>query len=462
MSNEFDRIRDKIIFTVPPNDFPRLMEELRSEWMKDYNVVSEDTKKNMIQTLKDITLDLSSYLVQWNLQRLGDNKSLTSDELENEINWNYQLFTCWAGQDKVETLKRERESIQKSNLMALTKASVNGDLNTYWGNDYASKLRWSMRRGGILATTNPQLVNTARKEAPEVWDPIKERLRKEHSGASPEELGAAMTVEVILKNAWEMRPIYEASGGQFGYISLQVNPKNSYDSEGMITEALKIYELLSQAMARTPNVVFKVPATAAGIPVAKELTSRGIGVNITVNFALAQQLAFAEAIEAGKAKVSFLTEMNGRLDDPIAEELESLGVADAKEVSTWAGVAVTRRAYSMLYTEKGYSKSALLVASLRGPWHIDRSLANGPVPLYITVFPDKALQYDEEPRTLKPVIHEDIPADVMSKLKKSKLFMQAYEPDGLKPEEFSSFGPADKTLKSFNTDYDDFLKYLMG
>ncbi len=460
MSNEFSCVHNEMIFTVAPNDFPRLMEELRSEWMKDYNVVSEDTKKDMVQTLEDINLDLGSYLVRWNLQRPEDVKSLSQDELENEINWNYQLLMCWAGQDRVNSLKKESESICRSNLMALTKSSANGDLNTYWGNDYASKLRWAMRRGGILATTNPQLVNTARKEEPEVWDPIKERLCKEHSGSNPEELGAAMTVEVILKNAWEMRPIYEASGGRFGYISLQVSPKNSYDSEGMITEALKIYDLLSQTMDCTPNVIFKVPATAAGIPVAKELTSKGIGVNITVNFALAQQLAFADVIESGKAKVSFLTEMNGRLDDPVAKELESLGVADAKEVSTWAGVAVTRRAYSMLYSEKGYSRSSLLVASLRGPWHIERSLGDGPVPLYITVFPDKALQYDEEPRSLKPVIDEDIPVDVLRKLKKSKLFMQAYEPDGLKPEEFDSFGPVDKTLKSFNEGYDDFLKYL--
>ena len=51
----------------------------------------------------------------------------------------------------------------------------------------------------------------------------------------------------------------------------------------MIEVALKIYEGLCREIGGTPNTVFKVPGTKAGIDVAGELTSRGIGVNVTVN-----------------------------------------------------------------------------------------------------------------------------------------------------------------------------------
>lgn len=414
-----------------------------------------------MRVLASMTLDLQSHLLRWNLQRPDDKEGLTAEEVEREVEWNYQILMCWGGQGLVERVREEARAISASNLLAITRASERGTLNTYWGNDHAFGLRGAMRRGAVIATANPQLINLARKEQSEVWGRVKERLIEEHPLYGPEELGIAMTIEVILENAKEIRPIYAASGGRFGYVSVQVNPRNSRDSEGMLNEALSIYKLLAEKMDDVPNVVFKVPATAAGIPVVRELTARGIGVNVTVNFTLSQQLAFAAAIEQGSAKVSFLTEMSGRLDDLVAEELEALGMNDARAVSTWAGVAVTRRAYSMLYSgARAFSRSSLLVASLRGPWHIERSLSNGGVPLYITIFPDKALEYDREPRGMEAVIDEEIPDEILYKLKRSRIFMKAYEPDGLDPVEFDSYEPVVATLSAFRNSYDEFLRYL--
>ncbi len=461
MLSDLKQICNELIFQVKPEDFSRRMEDLRKEWFEDNHITCKQKKKELMEALADITLDLQSYLVRWNLQKPGDPKALSNEELKQEIEWNYQILMCHARRERVEAIKAEAESIAKSNLMAMTRATDRGNLNTYWGNDYASGLREAMRRGAVTATTNPQLVNTARKENPDMWDPIRDRILQENPTYSPEELGTAMTIEVVLDNAKEMMPIYRATDGKLGYVSLQVNPNNAFDSESMLEEALLVYNTVQERMGERPNVVFKVPGTSSGVDVVKELTARGIGVNVTVNFTVAQQLVFADAIEGGKAPVSFLTEMNGRLDDLVYSELDAQGIEDAKEVSSWAGVAVTRRAYSMLYTgEEPHTRSALLVASLRGPWHIDRSLSSGKIPLYITIFPDKAEDYDSKPRSIEASLHEEVPKEILDKLAKSETFRKAYEPDGLAISDFDTYTPVKKTLSGFRDSYDDFLSYF--
>ena len=97
-----------------------------------------------------------------------------------------------------------------------------------------------------------------------------------------------------------------------GYVSLQVNPKIHDDPTTMIADIKSLYRELSDRLANgVPNVVFKLPATQAGLEACKHITELGIGVNITVNFAMFQQLPFAEAIQNGKALASYLTEMPG-------------------------------------------------------------------------------------------------------------------------------------------------------
>jgi len=54
----------------------------------------------------------------------------------------------------------------------------------------------------------------------------------------------------------------------------------------MIDESEALYEQLEKELGGAPNVVFKVPATKAGIDVVERLTEQGIGVNVTVNFAV--------------------------------------------------------------------------------------------------------------------------------------------------------------------------------
>ena len=459
MQNEWMKLRDKLLFKTEPDHFEKEMENVRKEWQIRFEVGSQDQKLQTIELVKELTIDMKSYLPNWHL--LKDGTKVTKDTMDYESSKNIRILNEWGAVDAVNYIAKEISDMDKSSLIKLSEMSDNGKINTRWGNDYATGLTHALRRGAVLVTTNPPLIDVARKSNPEMWNPVRDRLKAENPMMKTEKLCSLMTMQVVLENCREIRPIYDATLGKYGYVSLQVNPKNYTDSQGMIDEAESLYVQLKEELGGIPNVVFKVPATKAGIEVVERLTAQGIGVNVTVNFTVSQELVFAEAIEKGNAKTSFLTLMSGRLDDPIRDELLKAGIEDAVEVSKWGGIAVGRRVYDLVYRQKDFKKSFLLQASLRGPWHIDELVTDEEHTVFITVFPDKAQEYDKVSRDIRPRISEDIPAEMLRKLYKSKIFTQAYEPNGLSTDDFDNYFPVAVTLKAFGKAYDELLEYLI-
>ena len=118
-----------------------------------------------------------------------------------------------------------------------------------------------------------------------------------------------------------------------------------------------------------------------------------------------------------------------------------------------------RRSYEILYRQRKYRKSALLTASLRGPWHVEGSITNGEAPIFITCFPDKAREYDSEERKIVSRITEKISDEIMRELVKSRIFQQAYEVGGLTNDGFDTFLPVVATLAAFSKAYDEFVTY---
>ncbi|HSV30839.1 MAG TPA: transaldolase family protein [Atribacteraceae bacterium] len=458
MYDEWMGLRKRLLFRALPDQFGAEMAAIRDGWINDFRSATEHRRKQLIAIAKELTIDIKSYLSAWHLLKRGG--PLTKAVLDQDFNDNMMLLKKWGASDEILYIENEVDSLEKSSLIRLSEMSDEGRINTRWGNDYATGLTHALRRGAVLVTTNPPLINIARKSHPEVWDPVRDKLKAEHPDYDTEQLCSLMTMHVVLANCREIRPIYETTGGEYGYVSLQVNPKNYTDANSMALEAETLYVQLKDQLEGTPNVVFKVPATKAGLEVVRRLTIQGIGVNVTVNFAVAQEMAFGDIIEKGKAKVSFLTLMSGRLDDPIKNELISLGAEDAAEVAKWGGIAVARRVYDILYRQKKYKKSFLLQASLRGPWHIDELVTDEEKRIFITVFPDIAGEYDSLPRDIRPRMKDNVPTDVLEKLNRSNIFRQAYQVDGLEVEEFDNYLPVDVTLQAFGKAYDEFLEYL--
>ncbi len=476
MTDQDTLILQDLILRTPSSEFAERQPAWRAEMVTEYSFASEERQAEIAELLAENAVDMRSVLADWRLKCWENHPhsaecAIVSDEtLAALAEENLAQVRAWGRADLAEKAEAEIAAIARSNLAALTRMTFRGEANAFWGNDYAAHLKQAMRRGAALVTTNPVLVNTARKEEPEYWTPVRDALRAKHQSFSPVELAYAMTIQVVVQNARLMRPIWELTEGHIGYVSLQLSPECASDAERMISEAKWVYQRLHEELGGVPNTVFKVPGTRAGIDVAAELTGSGMGVNVTVNFSLPQQIAFAGIIEKhSTAPVSFRTQMDGRLDDPVGEEMQAAGVGDWEEVKQWCTTLIRQREYRLLCKEPqaggvGFKKTFPLPAAGRGPWNILRSIHNEPeVPIFITIFPDRQAQFDSEPRELNPDgMWAEAPEGYREKLLKSALFRQAYEPDGMTVDEFDTFLPTVRTLAQFCESYQEFLGWVAG
>lgn len=89
-----------------------------------------------------------------------------------------------------------------------------------------------------------------------------------------------IAVRDIRDAADTLRPVYEASDRRDGYVSLEVSPRLAHITAETVVEACRLWRDVAR-----PNLMIKVPATAAGIPAVRSLIAEGINVNVTLIFA---------------------------------------------------------------------------------------------------------------------------------------------------------------------------------
>ena len=140
-------------------------------------------------------------------------------------------------------------------------------------------------------TSNPAIFEKAISGSDDYNDDL---ARHAADGLSPLQIYEAIAIGDIQAAADELRPVYDATQGADGYVSLEVSPHLADDVQGTIDEAQR----LAQAVDR-PNLMIKVPGTAAGIPAVEALIGKGLNINITLLFAQANYAAVADAYIAG-------------------------------------------------------------------------------------------------------------------------------------------------------------------
>ena len=361
-------------------------------------------------------------------------------------------------------VEAEAAAIEASNLARLSRMTAAGQRANPWGNDSPQELDWALRRGAVLVTTNPIMIDAACRAAPERWDPVRDAIVTDTS-IEPGRRAAELALRVVAGVAAELRPIFTASGGTYGWVTYQVDPRAAGDAESMSDEVTYVHDRLSAELDATPNVRFKLPGTEAGLDSCSALAARGMGLVITASCSAAQHLAFAEVLErtaqGETGPAGLLVMMNGRLDETVAAELAASGDPDPGSVARWASAAITRRSYALL-RGRGCRRSALLVASLRGPWNIDTAITAGPEPVYFSCFPDRARAYDAEPRPLDAGIDDRVGSDVLDRLARSRSFRLAFEPDAMQPARFADHPTVAATLKSFVAARDALDGYTMS
>ncbi|AWE53346.1 transaldolase [Streptomyces nigra] len=170
-------------------------------------------------------------------------------------------------------------------------------------------------------------------------------------GVTVDEAVRMMTTADVRAAADVLRPVYDATGGRDGRVSIEVDPRLAHQTAATVAEARQLAWLVDR-----PNVMIKIPATRAGLPAITEVVAAGISVNVTLIFSLERYREVMDAYLAGLEKAaakgldlsvvhSVASFFVSRVDADIDRRLTEIGTDEALALKGRAALANARLAY---------------------------------------------------------------------------------------------------------------------
>lgn len=168
------------------------------------------------------------------------------------------------------------------------------------------------------------------------------------------DVGGALRALTTFDVRWAcdvLRPVYDATDGVDGRVSIEVDPRLAYDEEATIAEARALWWLVDR-----PNLFVKIPAARQGLPAITACLAEGISINVTLIFSLqrydAVMDAFLDGMEAARKAGHDLVPMGSvasffvsRVDTEIDGQLDKIGTPEAVSLRGRAAIANARLAY---------------------------------------------------------------------------------------------------------------------
>lgn len=312
------------------------------------------------------------------------------------------------------------------------------------------ELARSIGFGAVGATCNPVIALAGITAHLAEWRPRIQALAKQNPTAGESEIGWLAVEEMSIAAAKLLEPIFHETGGRNGRLSIQTDPRLHRDATALVEQAVHFSTL-------APNIIVKIPATRIGIYAIEEATYRGVSINATVSFTVAQAVAVAEAIERGFGRRaaeglsvegfgSVCTIMGGRLDDWLKSWAASNRILVEPGYFEWAGVAALKEAYR-IYRERGY-RVRILSAAFRNALQWSELVGGD---LVVSPPFDWQERINENDIPVRPhAIDEPVdPVIIETLLTHVPEFAKAYREDGMKPEQFEEFGATVRTLRQF-------------
>ena len=203
----------------------------------------------------------------------------------------------------------------------------------------------------VGVTTNPTIFAKAIAGSDAYAQQIRDLWAR---GAIVGEALRAMTAFDVRWACDVLRPVYDATGGVDGRVSIEVDPRLAYDTEATIAEARFLWWLVDR-----PNLFVKIPAARQGLPAIAACLAEGISINVTLIFSLARydevMDAFLDGLErarqAGRDLSSIASVASffvSRVDTEVDARLDKIGTPEAAALRGRAAIANARLAYQRL------------------------------------------------------------------------------------------------------------------
>jgi len=205
-------------------------------------------------------------------------------------------------------------------------------------------------RGVVGVTTNPSIFAAALANGDSYQEQVSALAA---AGTGLDESVVAITTDDVRAAADVLRPVYDATAGVDGRVSIEVDPRLAHDTDGTLAAARMLW-----ARVDRPNVLIKIPATVEGLPAITAALSEGISVNVTLIFSLDRYRDVVEAFESGLEQaqahgidlasiISVASFFVSRVDSAVDARLDALGSPEAAGVRGRAAIANARLAYEV-------------------------------------------------------------------------------------------------------------------
>ncbi|MGF0318743.1 transaldolase [Nocardia fluminea] len=240
---------------------------------------------------------------------------------------------------------------QNENLAALSAAGV-----SVWLDDLSRDRIQSGNLADLVATrsvvgvtTNPSIFQAAMSVGHAYDGQLKDLAAQ---GADADAAIRTMTTDDVRAACDVLAPVFEATGGVDGRVSIEVDPRFAFDADKTVAQAIELWKIVDRK-----NLFIKIPATEAGLPAITSVITEGISVNVTLIFSVPRYRAVMGAYLDGlrNAKIgghdlakihSVASFFVSRVDTEIDKRLEAIGTPEALALRGKAGVANARLAYA--------------------------------------------------------------------------------------------------------------------
>jgi transaldolase len=214
-------------------------------------------------------------------------------------------------------------------------------------------------------TTNPSIFQAALSAGTSYDAQVGELAAR---GADVDATIRTVTTDDVRNACDVLAPVYEATDGVDGRVSIEVDPRLAHDTDGTIAQAIELWKIVDR-----PNLLIKIPATVAGLPAISKVIAEGISVNVTLIFSVERYLgvmnAYLDGLEAAATAGHDLSTIHSvasffvsRVDTEVDKRLAAIGSSEAKELQGKAALANARLAYAAYEDVFGGDRFAALVA----------------------------------------------------------------------------------------------------
>jgi transaldolase len=317
-------------------------------------------------------------------------------------------------------------------------------------------------------TSNPTIFEKAMGHSDRYDDAFREIIDETQD---PQEIFERLAYRDIQEAADLLRPAFERTEGQDGYVSFEVPASVAFDAKKTI-EAAQRYK----AEIDRPNVLIKVPGTGEGVEAFEELTALGINVNVTLLFAVERYEEIAEAflkglerrVEKGESidrSASVASFFVSRVDSKVDKALQGSGREDLKGKAAIANARIAYESFQRIFSGPRWEALAAKGARVQRPLWASTSTKNPDYPdtLYVdeligpdtvNTMPDQTIEASRDHATAARTVDKDV--------KEAHKLIDEVKAAGVDFDRIVQHELVDEGVKSFSDSYDSLLDSIKG